>query len=134
MDAVLGELPEGRTGSGTAVTMTFRQVGGALGVALLGSVSSAAYTEKLDISGLPAPVASAARDSVASAVAVAGRLADPALLASARGAYAHAMTVVLLVCAAIAVLAGVLTAMYLPARRTNAEVPGESTHELARIA
>jgi len=42
MEAVLGELPPERAGSGTALTMTLRQVGAALGVALLGSVFSAA--------------------------------------------------------------------------------------------
>jgi hypothetical protein len=44
MDAVLGELPAERTGSGTAVSLTLRQVGAALGVAVLGSVLASAYT------------------------------------------------------------------------------------------
>src|SRR6266542_358745 len=95
MDAVLGELPPERAGSGTALTMTLRQVGGALGVARLGS---------------------------------------PALLADARGAYVHAMSVVLLVCVAITVLGGVLAARFLPARAVSLEPAGESEHELARVA
>lgn len=134
MDAVLGELPTERAGSGTALTMTLRQVGGALGVALLGSISAAAYTGQLHLAGLPGPAADAARDSIAGAVAVAARLGNPALLADARGAYIHAMAVVLLVCAAIAALGGVLVAMFLPARSVQAKVSGESEHELARVA
>src|SRR6266511_271041 len=134
MDAVLGELPPERAGSGTALTMTLRQVGGALGVALLGSISAAAYTDRLHLAGPPGPVAEAARDSIAGAVVVAARLGSPALLADARGAYVHAMSVVLLVCVAITVLGGVLAARFLPARAVSLEPAGESEHELARVA
>jgi len=44
MDAVLGELPPERSGAGTAVSLTLRQVGAALGVAVLGSVLASAYS------------------------------------------------------------------------------------------
>jgi EmrB/QacA subfamily drug resistance transporter len=134
MDAVLGELPPERSGSGTALTMTLRQVGGALGVALLGSISAEAYTNRLHVDGLPGPLADAVRDSIAGAVAVAARLGSPALLADARGAYVHAMAVVLVVCAAIAAVGGVLVAMFLPARGVSPQPAGESDRELARTA
>jgi len=102
MDAVMGELPPERTGSGSAVTMALRQVGGALGVALLGSLSSAVYTANLKRdAGLPPAAAEAARDSVAGAVAVAGRLGDAALAADARTAFASAMAAVLVACAVV---------------------------------
>lgn len=116
MDAVLGELPPERSGAGSALTQTFRQVGGALGVALLGSVLSAAYTRHLDVTGLPAPAAHAARDTVAGAVAVAARLHDTALAASAQSAYTRAMDQLLVVCAAAALLGALLAALFLPAR------------------
>jgi EmrB/QacA subfamily drug resistance transporter len=117
MDAVLGELPPERSGAGSALTQAFRQVGGAFGVALLGSVLAAAYTGRLDVSGLPAPAAHAAHDSISGAVAVAGQMHDTALRASAGAAYVHAMDLVLLVCAAVAVLGAVLAGLLLPARR-----------------
>ncbi len=117
MDAVLGELPPERSGAGSALTQAFRQVGGAFGVALLGSVLAAAYTGRLDVSGLPAPAAHAAHDSISGAAAVAGQLHDTALRASADAAYVHAMDVVLLVCAAVAVLGAVLAGLLLPARK-----------------
>jgi EmrB/QacA subfamily drug resistance transporter len=102
MDAVMGELPPERTGSGTAVTMAMRQVGGALGVALLGSLSSAVYTARLRAdAGLPGAAGEAARDSVAGAVAVAERLGDAALAADARAAFVTAMSFVLLSCAVV---------------------------------
>jgi EmrB/QacA subfamily drug resistance transporter len=116
MDAVLGELPPERSGAGSALTQAFRQVGGALGVALLGSVLAAAYTDRLDVSGLPAPAAHAATDSVSGAVAVAGQLHSAALAASAQSSYAHAMDVVLLVCGVVALLGAVLAGLFLPAR------------------
>ncbi|WP_213451734.1 DHA2 family efflux MFS transporter permease subunit [Rhizomonospora bruguierae] len=120
MDAVLGELPPGRTGAGSALTQVFRQVGGALGVALLGSLLAARYTGRIDTAGLPAPAADAARDSVAGAVAVAGRLGDAALMSSAQRSYTNAMDLVLAVCAGVAVAGAVLVAVLLPARPTRA--------------
>src|SRR5262249_940664 len=116
MDAVLGELPPERSGSGSALTQAFRQVGGALGVALLGSLLAAAYTDRLDVSGLPAPAAHAAKDSISGAVAVAGQLHSASLQASAASAYVHAMDVILVVCGAVALLGAVLSGLFLPAR------------------
>jgi len=108
MDAVLGELPPERSGSGAALTMALRQVGAALGVALLGSLASAVYTGQLDRDAvLPPEAAEASRDSVAGAVAVATRLGDAALATDARLAFASAMSVVLLACA-VAAAAGAL--------------------------
>jgi EmrB/QacA subfamily drug resistance transporter len=136
MDAVLGELPRDRAGSGSGITMTVRQIGGALGVALLGSVASGAYHAKLDTTGLAAPAAKAAQDSVVGAMAVAGRLGDAGLAHSASVAYLHGMAVVLLVCAAIALVGAVAVALFMPARPL-AEMPGDgeqSAHELAGIA
>jgi len=119
MDAVLGELPPERSGAGSALTQAFRQVGGALGVALLGSLLADAYQSRLTDT---AP--QAARDSVNGAVAVAGALHDPALLASAHSAYVHAMDTVLISCAGVALLGAVLVAIFLPARtaRPTAEL------------
>jgi EmrB/QacA subfamily drug resistance transporter len=136
MDAVLGELPPERAGSGTAVTMTLRQAGGALGVALLGSISAAAYTGRLATAGLPPAPAKAAEDSVSGAMAVAARIGDEALAVSARGAYVHAMAVVLVVCAAVALAGALAVALFLPSRPVadTGGGPGESEHELVRTA
>jgi len=139
MDAVLGELPPERSGAGTAVTMTLRQVGGALGVALLGSVLAAAYTSRLDLggqhlAGRPEPVAAAARDSVAGAMQVAGQLGDATLALNAQAAYVHAMDVVLIVCAGLAIVGAALVAWRMPARPVRVEGTEESGHELARVA
>jgi EmrB/QacA subfamily drug resistance transporter len=123
MDAVLGELPPDQAGSGTALTMTLRQVGGALGIALLGSVLASAFTARY---------AGPGSESVSSAVALAAAHHDPSMLASAEAAYVHAMDVVLLVCAGVCLLCALGAAVALPARPH--EHGAESRHDLARAA
>ncbi|RKE17708.1 MFS transporter [Streptomyces sp. TLI_171] len=113
---VLATLPEDDAGAGTSLLETLQQVGGVLGVAGLGSLLSAGYLGRIDVHGLPAPAAATARDSVAAADAVARELGDPALLASAHGAFVHGMSQVLTACGAVAVLAAVLAAVFLPGR------------------
>ncbi len=133
MDAVLGELPPERSGAGSALTQAFRQVGGALGVALLGSLLSATYIDRLDVTGLPAPAARAAKDSVAGGVAVADQLHSAALQASTQAAYVHAMDVVLLACAAVALVGAVLVGLFLPARAAR-PATGPAAPELVPVS
>jgi EmrB/QacA subfamily drug resistance transporter len=129
MDAVIGTLPRERAGSGTALTQTLRQVGAALGVAILGSVLASAYTEQAPAAG---------RESLGAAAAVAAKTGDLAVLVAGQHAYLHAMDRVLLVCAAVALLGAVAAALFLPARQpSRAAQPAseeESAHELARLA
>jgi EmrB/QacA subfamily drug resistance transporter len=116
MDAVLAVLPPERSGSGTAITMTLRQTGGALGVALLGSLLSQTYRDRIDVSLLPPEVAGAARDSLGGALAVGARIGNPALIVDAQSAYVAGMSRVLLVCAIIAFIGAVLTVIFMPGR------------------
>jgi len=121
MPAVLGSLRVDKAGVRSAMTMTFRQVGGALGVAVLGSVLASAYRDRL-----PADAPAAARDSVSAAVAVARRLGDAALLHAVDASYLHAMAVVLLVCAGVCALGALLAAVLLPAHPTGAPAASSS--------
>jgi Na+/melibiose symporter-like transporter len=50
--AIMVALPVAKAGDGSAVNMISRQVGGALGVALLGSLATVAYRNDLSLSGL----------------------------------------------------------------------------------
>jgi hypothetical protein len=131
MDAVLDTLPAERAGSGTAITMTLRQTGGALGVAVLGSLLAQGYTNQLDTTGLPQPAAQTARESVAAALAVAVRLGNPALADSAQHAYLHGMTLVLIATAAVAAASAVLTALLLPGKPAPAKQTVTATNEPA---
>ncbi|MEU8220811.1 MFS transporter [Micromonospora taraxaci] len=116
MDAVLAVMPPERSGAGIAITMTMRQTGGALGVALLGSLLSATYRDRIDTSGLPTPAVDAATHSIAGTMAVADRLGLPVLADAAGRAYVNAMVYVLLACAVVAALGAVAAMLFMPAR------------------
>lgn len=130
MDAVLAVLPPERSGSGTAITMTLRQAGGALGVALLGSLLAQTYTSHLDVTALPPPAAEAAHDSIAGAIAVAERTGLPALARDARSAYVDGMSDILLLCSGISLLAAILTIAFMPGR---ARTTGDRHEERSRL-
>ena len=70
-ESVMASLPRERAGVGSAVNNTIRQVGGALGVAVLGSVLSSVYRGdmKPTLAGLPAQVPDAARQAASESVA-----------------------------------------------------------------
>jgi EmrB/QacA subfamily drug resistance transporter len=121
MDGVLATLPEERSGSGSATLQTMRQVGGTLGVAVLGSLLSAAY-----VSGLPTGAPEAAKDSITGALAV----GDGPLLQAARKAFVTGMDQVLLACGLTALVAAILMAIFLPGRTPKAGETAESEHEL----
>jgi EmrB/QacA subfamily drug resistance transporter len=118
---VIQTLPAERTGSGTSLLETVQQLGGVLGVAALGTLLSFGYHDRLDLGGLPADAAHSARASVTSAGAVARRLGDPALRASAHAAFVHGMDLVLLFCGAVALLTALLAVARLPSRTAVAD-------------
>ena len=107
LDAALGALPPTGSGVGNALLQAMRQVGGAIGVAVLGTVLNSAYRER---------VPSVAADSVTSGVAVARSTGDAGLLASVREAFAYGMERSLLVAGALA-LAGVVLALTVMPKR-----------------
>ncbi len=114
MDGALAALPADRAGSGSGLLMTLRQVGGAIGIALLGSLLASTFRDRLDVTGLPAGVADTAGDSVVAAHLIAERTGAPHLLASANSAYVHGMGIVLLVSGVAALVAALLAGAFLP--------------------
>ena len=112
--AALSELSEQQGGVGSAVLQALNKTGGPLGTAILGSVLSSTYLAHLALSGLPAAAATAARQSIFSAVAVAQKLHSPALLASAHTAFVSGMDAALLVSGAVALAGVALTLAFLP--------------------
>src|SRR5262249_27873326 len=95
-DSIMATLPRAKAGVGSAMNDTVRQVGGALGVAVLGSVLSAEYGRRMaeTATQLPAQLGALARDSVGAAHAVADRLgpAGRTLVAAAGRALTRAMS------------------------------------------
>ena len=106
---------------GSAVIQAARQVGGTIGVAILGSLLISAYRSHLDLTGLPAAAAAGVRSSLFGGVAVAHQLGSAQLFDSVRRAFVHGMDVMLLVCAGLAVAGMVLALVFLPRRSRSLE-------------
>ncbi len=129
-ESIMGSLPLHQAGVGSAVNDTSREVGGALGVAIVGSMLSSLYGSNLNAKlppNVPTQVRAAADQSVGAALQVSaqlGRVGAP-LADAARESFVYAMSRASLVTAAVALLGAVLAWRFLPARA--AEV-----HELAR--
>jgi EmrB/QacA subfamily drug resistance transporter len=125
-DSIMGSIPPEEAGVGSAVNDTTREVGGALGVAVLGSISNSAYRHAIAaspvISSLPAPARAAAANSVgaakavaASVTATAGPAAGRAVAHAADSAFVHGMTSAVLVGAAVALAGSLVALLFLPA-------------------
>jgi Na+/melibiose symporter-like transporter len=117
--SVMGAVPEAKAGVGSAMNDLVRQLGGALGVAIIGSVLNTVYRDRMtdSLAGLPAEAARAAGDSVGAAVAIAGQLGGPAgaaLAAAARAAFVDGLGVAVVVAAAVAVLTAIGVSRAMP--------------------
>jgi hypothetical protein len=86
--AALGVLSAERAGAGSGLMQAVRQVGGTLGVAVLGTVLDSGYHDRVQTGHLPAPLAQSVHASVAAGVAVARELHDDALGRVVRVAFA----------------------------------------------
>ena len=124
-ESIMGSLPRAKAGVGSAVNDTTRQVGGAVGVAVLGSILSSRYTSLVTAGlrgGVPADVLARARNNIGGAVST-GRGLQTAhapyadhVLQSAKSAFVSGMHVSVLVAAAVTVVAAAGVAKWLPAR------------------
>jgi EmrB/QacA subfamily drug resistance transporter len=123
-ESIMGSLPLDRAGVGSAVNDTTRQVGGALGVAVLGSIFAARFHHAMDrASGIPIEIRAKARESIGASVNVASRISDPALATRVReagiDAFHASMRVTYAIGAAIMVGTVYIVLRYLPARATD---------------
>jgi len=122
-EAIMGALPRNKAGAGSAVNDTTREVGGTLGVAIVGSVMSSAYgshvAHALTSLGAPEAVRAAARQSIVAGLDVAGHLPPglrEAAAAAARQSFIHGLWAGSLVAAAATGVAALATLAFLPAR------------------
>jgi len=116
MNAALSALTVERSGVGSGLLQAMRQVGSAVGVAVLGTVLNSGYRDAVDVTNLPSATGQAVQRSASAGTAVAGRLGDPGLLDSVRSAFTHGMDRSLLVAAVVALVGAVLALAFLPAR------------------
>lgn len=130
-ESIMGSLPKAKAGVGSAVNDTTRELGGALGVAIIGSTLSSLYGARLgdDLDGtVPAPALHAAKESMGAALAVGNQVGgrDGArIIDAAREAFVHAMTRASLVTAAFAAVGALVALRWLPARATDHNQAGE---------
>jgi EmrB/QacA subfamily drug resistance transporter len=125
-ESVMGSLHHTDTGVGAAINGTFMQTGGALGVAVIGSLLNTRYTHDMAAVlapfHVPASALTAISGSLGGALAVAARLGGQVgaeLAAAARGAFVSGMDLGLLTAAGVA-LGGCLIALaVLPGKRTG---------------
>jgi DHA2 family multidrug resistance protein-like MFS transporter len=127
MGAAVSALSAERSGVGSAVMTAIRQVGGTIGVAILGTVLSSGYRSHIDVVGLPASTAQTARKSVSAGVALAQRLGSEQLLHSVQKAFVHGMDVMLWTSAGLMLCAIVLTLAFLP-RQSPATAEADVDH------
>ena len=133
-ESVMSALPLAKAGVGSAVNDTTRQVGGALGVAVIGSLLASGYTSSLRpwLSGTPLPAqlngltldgvgtAGIVAEKLSRGPAFAQRLADE-LITRSHLAYVHGMRTGFLVAGAVSILGIIVASVFLPARPEDAD-------------
>lgn len=122
-EAIMGSLSADKAGVGSAVNDTTRELGGTLGVAIVGSVFASIYSSRLDsdaaVSALPEQVRATMERSMAAAQQVIGQLPPPLIpdvRAAVNTAFLDGLQIGSLVSAGIAAAAAVVVAILLPAR------------------
>jgi MFS transporter, DHA2 family, multidrug resistance protein len=114
-EMIVGSAPPERAGAASGISETGAELGGALGIAILGSIGVAIYRGELSDrlpSAVPADAQAAASDTLGNAVAVAGELPaqlGSAVLDTAREAFVHGMQLTSVIAAVVAVGIAVLT-------------------------
>jgi len=138
-ESIMSSLPPQRAGVGSAVSNTFRQVGGALGVAVLGAVLSAVYRRGVSdaLDGLSEPDRAEAAESISGAYGVAAAAGPEGarLLEAANQAFVAAMHWAAVGSAVVAAVGTAVVLVSLP-RRANPHhdrpaVPAAEAEEVA---
>src|SRR5262249_31368963 len=123
-DSIMGSLPPEKAGVGSAVNDTTRELGGTLGVAVVGSVFASIYGSRLGdkLGGLPIPAVALklAKGGIGAAFVVAGRAPTPQASAiitnAARDSFMSGFHAGALAAAAVAFVSALAAWFLLPAR------------------
>ena len=138
-ESIMGSLPRAKAGVGSAMNDTTRQVGGAVGVALLGSILASAFrphVRDLLQGRVPGSLLARVEDSLGSALGVArdvpsARPYATRIVSAAQTSFVNGMHAAVLVAAAIAVIGGIGVLVWLPARaRPHPDDVVEIEHEM----
>lgn len=123
--AITSALPDEKQGVAASLNDTVRELGAAVGIALVGSVLNAAYRTNVEAAaaGLPAEAADAVEEGIGGALVIGSQLGPDgvALVDAARGAFVDGMMPALLLGAGACVLAAAFTALRGPKTAAEAE-------------
>ncbi len=119
-DAVMGSVPEANAGVGSALNDVTRNVGGALGIGIMGSVFTSTYGSSVTnaVVSLSADDAEAVANSLGAAMQVAANLggsAGDALITAANGAFLDGFGIAMVVAASIAFVGALVVVRFMPA-------------------
>ncbi len=123
-DSIMGSLPKAKAGVGSAVNDTTRQMGGAVGVAVFGSLMTSHFTSSMTSklsSALPPDLFDRVKDNVASALGIATRIPEAQqfrtqIVTAANESFVSGLHIIGLIAAFITLLATVGVLIFLPAR------------------
>ena len=117
--SIMSSVPPGQAGIGSALNDTTRELGGSLGVAVLGSLVASRYTAKLApfIGNLTGSTRASVTKSLSGALAVAGVNKDAGLASAARHSFMSGMHVAYFVGAIIVIVAAAVASRLLPAAK-----------------
>lgn len=125
-ESIMGSLPAEKAGVGSAVNDTTRELGGTLGVAVVGSVFAsfygAALVDALAGTSVPPEALTAAEESMAAALVVAGELPSAIgadVLVAAQEAFISGLSAGSLIAAGVAAAGAIGAVVWLPARQSR---------------
>ena len=130
-ELIVGSAPPEQAGAATGMSETSGELGGALGIAILGSLGTAVYRSEVATNlsaDIPAQVAEAVRDTLGGALAIASTLPDAvgaAVVVAAQSAFVDAIHVV----AAVSVVGAIITAIAAAAALRNVPARLEATQD-----
>jgi EmrB/QacA subfamily drug resistance transporter len=117
---MMSAVPRSRSGMGSAMNDTARELGGALGIAVLGALLSSGFADKIApaLSALPEQGRALAEKSLAGALVVAGQLGDAGsdLAYAARAAWMDSLKFSMVIAAVICSGAAIIAAIWMPHR------------------
>jgi MFS transporter, DHA2 family, multidrug resistance protein len=135
-EAIMASLPREKAGVGSAIGNTVRQVAGALGIAILGSLVSAIYRSNLDphLSAVPTGARDAASESIAGTYAAASHLPGAAagqLIDAGNRAFVSAMHWAAFGSVVVALVGVAVVLAWLPARTPSHQPVPDTVETLA---
>lgn len=122
-EAIMGVVPTAKAGVGSAVNDATRELGGTLGVAVVGSVALSLYRDHLAGLVVPPGARGAAQESLGAAAEVARRIGDPGLLLGAQRGFLEGLAAGCFVAGGVALVGAAVVARWLPPLRPAQPLP-----------